>query len=220
MMNKLSVIILAGGMSSRMGADKAFLSLGMNSFLGLIVSQALALSNDIVIATGMKNVSDYDKLLQNEGVRVFNDDTYVRSPLGGMLTGLNHVNGEYALVIACDLPLVKSSLLAHLFSRASGYDAAVPLWNINDKMSTEPLCAVYRVESTKRMIEGMLEEKTHPCKKMILRLLNVNFVPISELRFYDNELDSFLNINTKMEYADLLAKTEDFEGNRVLLAAP
>ena len=208
-MMKRSVIILAGGMSSRMGTDKAFLSIGVSSFLELIVSESLTVSSDVVIAGGMKNVKDYRKLLQNEDVHVFNDETCVHSPLSGIVTGLNHVKGEYAAVLACDLPLVKSSLLTHLFSEALGHDAAVPTWDIKDKMSTEPLCAVYRVESTRSAVQRMLEERKNPCKKMILQLSSVNFVPMSELRAYDNRLDSFRNINTKNDYADLLAEIEE-----------
>ena len=205
---KFSVIILAGGLSSRMGSDKAFLQIGERRFLEQVVSEVANLSEDIIIPIGMKNIKRYRELVQNESVRLLQDETYIQSPLGGILTGLMNANETYAAVLACDSPFIKSSLVSHLFSRALTHDAAVPLWSLQDKMSTEPLCAVYKVESTRVVIKKMLNERKIACRRMILELPDVEYIPVSELRGIDERLDSFRNINTKEEYDKLLAELD------------
>jgi len=140
-------------------------------------------------------------------VSVLRDDQYFESPLGGILTGLNHTKEDFVAVLACDTPFVKAAVVRYLFASAAGHDAAVPVWDENDKMSTEPLCAVYNVESTRRAILTMIEERRRKaCREMILMLPKTNFVPISALRDLDESLGSFKNINTKEQYAEALAE--------------
>ncbi|MDG6925764.1 MAG: molybdenum cofactor guanylyltransferase [Nitrososphaerota archaeon] len=210
---RFPVIILAGGLSTRMGTDKSLLLLGQNSFLGSIISEMLVLSREIVVTVGRKETQAYAAFRENDKVSIIRDEEYIESPLGGMLTGFKHVHEDYAAVLACDSPLVKGSIVSHLFASAAGRDAAVPIWDIADKMTTEPLCAVYKVESARRAILQILEENgKKACREMVLRLPSVRFVSASDLRTFDRELDSLRNINTKKDYEDLVAERRPSSG--------
>ncbi len=201
--DQFAVVILAGGRSSRMGTDKSFLRLGEREFINSIAAEALKLSSDVTITIGRKSPHEFSAALDRR-VKIVEDDVDIGSPLGGMLTGFNHVHAEYAAVIACDLPMVRSSVVERLFTAARGHDAAVPIWDAGDPMTTEPLCAVYRVGPAREVIQNSLREGNRACRRVVLALSDVNFVPVSELKSRDPELTSLRNINTREQYARLL----------------
>lgn len=200
----MSAIVLAGGKSKRMGTDKAFQLLGQRTFISMIVGEMLSVSNELIVVIGTKSPEQFTKEIGNERVRLVNDRNYLENPLGGMLTGLDYSNDEYAAVVACDSPLVRKELICYLFSVAKGHDAAVPIWDAGYKLSMEPLCAVYNVISMRKAIEESLEKGVSRCKRVALSLPDVNYVPVSELREYDPRLVSLRNINTKSDYAELI----------------
>ena len=201
----MTVIILAGGRSERMGTDKAFLLLGRRTFISIIVEAVSGISDDVVVVIGKKNPEPFMKEIADNKVRVVNDSNCIANPSGGILTGLEAATSKYAAVVACDLPLVKGNFLDDLFVAAKGHDAAIPVWNPNDLLSMEPLCAVYRVASMIKATKDLAKGAAGP-KRAVLTLPDVNYVPVSELRRQDPELGSLRNINTEMDYHDLLKR--------------
>ncbi len=99
------ICILAGGLSSRMGRDKARLRLGNRTLLGHVRATARQL------------------LLP---VRVIRHDRVPRcGPLGGIYTALASTGAEAVLFLSCDTPFVSRSLLRQLLERSSQAKAGV-----------------------------------------------------------------------------------------------
>ena len=93
---RVAFSILAGGLSTRMGRDKARLRLGRHSLLGLVRASARK--------TGWP-------------VRVIRRDLVARcGPLGGVYTALKTSRADAELFLACDMPFVSVGLLARLLS--------------------------------------------------------------------------------------------------------
>ena len=98
------ICILAGGLSRRMGRDKARLLLGRRTMLGRIRATARA--------TGL-------------AVRVIRRDAVPRcGPLGGIYTALRSTRAEAVLFLACDMPFVTPELIQWVLEQSSG--AGVP----------------------------------------------------------------------------------------------
>ncbi len=94
------ICILAGGLSRRMGRDKAGLRLGSRTLLGHVRASAAALGVP---------------------VRVVRRDAVPRcGPLGGVLTALRRTRAGAVLFLACDMPWVSSALLRLVMRRAAG----------------------------------------------------------------------------------------------------
>ncbi len=94
--SRLGICILAGGLSTRMGRDKALLRIGSLSALSLIRRTAREL---------------------NLPIRVIRRDVVPRcGPLGGIYTGLTTNRGGAELFLACDMPLVGAPLLRRLIA--------------------------------------------------------------------------------------------------------
>jgi len=94
---RIEICILAGGLSSRMGRDKAALRLGNRTMLSMVRSAA--------------RISGY-------AVRVIRRDVVPRcGPLGGVLTGLMTSSAERVVFLACDMPFVTAELLIHVINK-------------------------------------------------------------------------------------------------------
>jgi len=187
-----------------MGSDKAFLQFGGESFVSIIANELLEISDDVIVVVGTKDPREFVKEVDDKRVRFMNDERCTSNPLGGMITGFEAANDKYAAVVACDLPLVRKRLISNLFEAAEGRDGAVPIWNPSVRFSMEPLCAVYHTQSMIKAINRSLARGEAGCKKVVMTLKDVDYVPVSELREFDPELNSLRNVNTQEDYIELL----------------
>lgn len=203
-----SAIILAGGKGNRMGTEKAFLRYNGSTFIELIAEEMHRVSNDVLILIGTKCKAPFESLLGSNRVRIISDTYFLDNPLGGLLSALDHISSEYFAVVACDSPLVKAKVVRYLFDAAQGHSASVPIWDEQDRMSMEPLCAVYNTEESKRAIFEVIGEPRTGPKRMVMHLRDVRYVPVSELRPLDPGIDSLLNINTPEDYLALIRRKE------------
>lgn len=125
--------ILAGGQSSRMGTDKAFLNFGSRTLLERAIAVLRSVCEVAIVGDPAK-FSPYGTVLE---------DLYPGcGPLAGIHTALVHSSAELNLVLAVDLPLVSPDLLAFLFASAASTAALVTV--PHSARGFQPLCAVYR----------------------------------------------------------------------------
>jgi molybdopterin-guanine dinucleotide biosynthesis protein A len=145
----LSVILQAGGKSSRMGEDKALLP-----FLGVPLIQRL---KERFLNTGheLLVISNNPEAYQFLEIPVFQDVIPERGTLGGLYTALTVSSQPLVGLIAADLPFASPELLLHLVNliQETEADAALP----SSDHSIEPLHAVYRVESCLPLVKNALD---------------------------------------------------------------
>jgi len=189
-----SVIILAGGRGSRIGINKALTPLSGIPMILYVVTQSLQVTEKVVVVIGRDDaVAAFSRVLPRN-VAILRDSVSRRSPLVGMLTGMESVLGtvKYSAVVPCDSPFIRPKTLQHLFQVAKGHDAAIPIW---PNGYIEPLHSVYEVHNTVRAIKRALRTERSSNRDMIKHLKNVKYVPVDELRSYDPELRTFFNVN-------------------------
>jgi len=124
-------LLLTGGTSSRMGADKALQTVG-GVPMGVMAGLALRQAARPVVAVG------FDPGL---GLETLADDR--RGPLAAMLAGMKHLAGAGlngpVLLVACDLPFVTADLLTLIAGQLGDAEAAVPV----SEGRLQPLAACY-----------------------------------------------------------------------------
>lgn len=196
--------MLAGGRSSRMGVDKAFLKYCGRSFIEIVVGRALSLGGRVVVCVGGKDKSVFEALLPKR-VKVLNDVVELGTPLSGLITGFRFLGWGMSALLGCDMPLVKVSALRHLAGLAQGHSAAVPRWPGGD---VEPLFAVYDVRATLGAAELAVRAGRLGLRHLLGYLPDVRYVDVGELRVFDPELESLFNVNTPEDYRVLLARED------------
>src|SRR5262245_32996927 len=185
--------VTAGGRSSRMGRDKAWLELGGRPMIAHVLDALRPVVTDIAV---IANRDEYGAL----GVQIVPDTNRGIGPIEAVRTSLAASRCDRVLLVGCDLPFVTSDLFSYLSNQAGRYQSVVPLDRDN---MPEPLCAIYSRSSlpeVERMIEAG-EFKISPLFERVDTLF-VGFDELSGLRGADL---FFENINTPDEYERALA---------------
>jgi molybdenum cofactor guanylyltransferase len=129
-----SGFVLAGGRSSRMGTDKAFLDFHGRTLLSRAMERLLAVTPEVRIVGPATKFAAYGPVTE---------DIYSgRGPLGGIHAALTASRTELNVILAVDLPLVTESLLRFLVEQAAATEAMVTVPRVAG--GYQPLCAVYR----------------------------------------------------------------------------
>ncbi|MGH9496152.1 MAG: molybdenum cofactor guanylyltransferase [Candidatus Sulfotelmatobacter sp.] len=129
-----AAFILAGGQSTRMGTDKAFVNLDGRPLLARMLELARSLTDDVRIVGEPARYSHFAPVVQ---------DLYQNcGPLGGIHAALQSSATDLNLILAVDVPFVSLAFLLHLTQRARSSDASVIVVHTNERW--QPLCAVYR----------------------------------------------------------------------------
>ena len=129
-----SAVILAGGKSSRMGGDKAFLEIGGQTLLTRQIQLVRDAGAAEVFISGREGV-DYS----TSGCRVLTDKFPDAGPLAGIERALDAASTPWLLVLAVDLPEMTVELLQELLAGCRENRGVVPCVTGN----LEPLAAVY-----------------------------------------------------------------------------
>ena len=183
MENSRMGFILAGGQGSRMGADKAFLNFGGCTLLERAIT-VLRPVCDVAIVGDPARFSHYGNVIE---------DAYPgRGPLAGIHAALTDSSAELNLVLAVDMPLVSTDLLAFLFASAASTSALVTV--PHSARGFQPLCAVYR-----RPFAAVAEQALKAGQNRIDALfahLPVRIIEESELEAAGFPDRLFVNLNT------------------------
>ena len=182
----ITAIILAGGKSSRMGSDKALLLYKNKTFLEHVVCAIKPLVDEVLI---ISNNKDH----QLDGCKTIPDLILNSGPIAGIYTGLKHSKTENNLVLSCDIPLVKTSILELIIKNNDSDKEVVQLINEQNQM---PLIALYK----KRLAPYFLSQLNKGQRRLIHAINNLKTKEV----FVKKEESAFLlNINTLNEFKTL-----------------
>jgi len=187
-MNDVFGFVAAGGRSSRMGRDKAWLELAGKPIIEHVIDALTAVTARIAI---LANDAEYKKL----GFPVFKDSQLGVGPLEAIRTALSNSSTPRILLVGCDLPFVTSELFKFLLNEGQHFDVVVPM--SADQM-LEPLCAVYstRILAT---VEQLISEGERKISTLFDRVAT-RFVTFDELNHLAGSATFFVNINMPEDY--------------------
>ena len=184
-------VILAGGVSSRMGSNKALLPHKGGRFIESIYRELSEIFPEVILVTntpeqyGFLPCRKVPDLFQGMGA------------LAGIHAGLAQSSNPAVFTVACDMPHLDPWLIRHIANRAVGCDVVLPRSN----SGFEPLHALYR-EGCLPVMEDCLKRGERRIVS-ILPQLRVREIAAAEVARFDPGFDSFSNINTPQEYYDL-----------------
>jgi len=122
-MTSVSIAILAGGQSKRMGTDKSLLVMRGVPILSHVLTQTGKLGLPITLVTNSpEKYADYN-------VPMIADILPGNGSLGGLYTAIASSSADYTLCVACDMPFLNAELLRDLIERRATWDVVVPRIN-------------------------------------------------------------------------------------------
>lgn len=191
MIENVTGIILAGGKSSRMGKDKAFIIFGGKPLVEIIVDKLSGIFYDLMIVTNKPNL--YDKY----GIETQTDIKGNCGPLGGIYTGLVYSKNKYSFVIACDTPFLNQDLIKFMSTKIAGHDVVIPYYS----NQLEPLYAFYSKTCIKP-IKNQLQKNSFKVRDFFQHI-KTRIVTEEEIVNLDPQGSCFININTSEDYQKL-----------------
>lgn len=183
--------ILAGGASSRMGADKSQLLLDNQTLVERITATLRMVTDSVSLVGGAAASSNLPLVA----------DVYPKwGALGGLHAALTACRHEWAIVVACDLPLVTAELFHCLASLRGEHDAVVP---IQPDGRPQPLAAFYSAAPCRRVATELIEAGRRRPLDLLenVRTRWVDFVEIANLTQAER---FFVNINSPEDYYDAI----------------
>ena len=149
-----SAVILAGGKSSRMNRDKAFLEIDGSTLLARQIELARQAGAIKTFVSGRAG-EDYSGF----NCAVLEDKFQNAGPLAGIERTLGATSTSLVLVLAVDLPNLTGNLIRTIFSHCGQNTGAIP--RINGKI--EPLAAFYP-KAAHPLLWKLLREKSNAVK--------------------------------------------------------
>ncbi len=197
-MTNFSVVIQAGGKSSRMGQDKALSPFMGITLIEFILEQLEGFGDEqIIISNKPKDYKRFD-------MPVFQDIHPDVGALGGIYSGVFHASCEHSLILGCDMPFINLDFLKYIVGLAPNFDAVIP--RLKKDEFTEPFRAIY----AKTCLEPIEQSIRVGNRKVIsfFDKINIRFVESKEIKKYDSKGITFFNVNTleDLKKAELLAK--------------
>ena len=192
-----SAVILAGGSSRRLGAEKSLLEFGGKPLICWTIEKLHLAADEVIIVARSKDHAERLKKLAVEAVFAW-DSIEGYGPVAGLDAGMRCARGRLVFATGCDLPFLNLKVIEKLFDLAhteEDYDATVPM-QPNGYM--EPLHSVYNREKMLFACQRAIKENERRIRAPLSEL-HINTVPVEMLRPLDNELLTFFNLNTPMD---------------------
>lgn len=186
----LTAFVLAGGKSTRMGSDKAFVVLEGRTLLDRALVSARAVSADVRVVGETAKFARFAPVVED----VFRGC----GPLGGIHAALLASRTELNLMLAVDVPFASAALLEFLVGRARNSEALVTVARAGGRL--QPLCAVYR-----RQFVGLAEKALRAGRYKIDALFEAGTTQVveePELAGAGFSAAMFRNLNTPEELGD------------------
>ena len=192
-----TAVILAGGMSRRLGRNKALEPFQGEPLIRRVIARMRQVGESLIVV-----VNDPERAAEldlPEDVATAVDRYPGMGSLGGILTGLVTAPTEWSTFCACDMPFLNPQLYQLLLSLRDGYDAVVPVVDGRP----EPTHAVYSRACVEPIRERIIAKDLKISS--FFGEVRVCLVPEEQIRRSDPELLSFFNVNTQEDLTTALS---------------
>ncbi|CDZ53118.1 molybdenum cofactor guanylyltransferase MobA [Neorhizobium galegae] len=197
-------LVLAGGKSSRMGTDKAFLTIGGDTILGHVVRRLLPQISEITLNAPMGFTNPL-------GLRLLPDLVPDQiGPLAGVLAGLRDIQARgllatHLLTVPSDSPFVPADLAPRLEAEAGDPNAIVIAASDG---RDHPVFGLWPVSITSDL-ENWLSDPDNRRIKAFLDRHHTVTVEFPMVETQQGLLDPFFNINTPEDLQQALGFAEE-----------
>lgn len=199
----LTVVIQAGGQSSRMGEDKALKPFLGRPLIQRVIERLEPIADEMIVTTNRPAEYGFLNLL------LVPDLKPGRGALGGLYTAIASAKSEFVAVAACDMPFVSKSFFEGASRLMVEEEADVVIAKTEE--GYEPFHALYRRATCLSAIEASIEADQW---KVIAWFPQVKVKTLSpdEVKVFDPSGLCFWNLNTLEEFTQAEEQAKSFGG--------
>lgn len=175
----ITTIVLAGGLSTRMGQDKALLEIDGQPLLKRITDTVLPLSQSVLVVTAGPEryalVEPECQLLR---------DRFTAGPLVGFAQGLAAVETEWVLLLSCDLPYLDQQVITQWINNLATVQQRAIAYLPQGEKGWEPLCGFYRAACV-ASLQQFIDQGGRSFQRW-LQTQSVEILPVDDWRILFN----------------------------------
>ena len=202
----LSCVVQAGGLSSRMGCDKARMPFCGKPLIERVLERLALVGSELVVTTSRPEELAYLRECEFDGLvpRVVMDVDGPAGAMRGIASSLTAARLPLVAIVACDMPFVSPELIGVLADQVKEgpLDVCVP----REERGIEPLCAVWRHDACASAACELLASDRQRIRCLIDRV-HAGYLDEPQIIAAAGSLLCFENVNTPEEFAaaELLA---------------
>jgi len=191
MKDSLSIYILCGGKSSRMGTEKGLISFKEKPFVQHIIDAVSPLSDKVYLVTENQ---DYERF----GLPLVPDLVPDRGPVGAIYTALKHTSSSWNLILSCDVPAITTrGLQTYLLDKTP----TAPITFLSKKNQAHPLIGLYAKHVRANFVQAL--------RKGNLKLRDlIEFLPHQTVEVSSEDAYILENVNTPEDLEKLIRTHE------------
>lgn len=199
MHSDITGILLAGGKSSRMGVNKAFMKIGNETVIERTANILRSIFTNVLLSTN--STDEYSFL----GLKTIPDIYKDIGPLGGIHSGLLHSETEKIFVLSCDMPLMSKEQIEYIISYPASADSSQIIVAKADGF-IQQLCGIYNkslISSIEKKYNEYSTGKNDRSKKCkVLQLLENSQTTVIDVKneYPDYKENSFFNMNRQEDF--------------------
>lgn len=197
MITKPAGLILAGGLSTRMGRDKTQAMLGGKTMIDHVIARL----SPQVLTIGINAPADYPA---QEGIAIVPDALAGhQGPLAGILAGMRHAAGmasevSHIVTVPGDSPFIPENLVARLLNARASREAIVVA---SSEDNIHPVVALWPVQLGDDLAAWLVDPGNRRVRAFIARHTNTT-VAFPPLRLGAHHIDPFFNVNRPEDLAE------------------
>jgi len=139
----VSAVILAGGLGTRIGGDKALQLLHGRPLIDWVLDAVTPQSDEVLV-----NANNHSEIFSTRGYRVIADlIPDWAGPLAGVQAALHVARCDWVVSVPCDTPFLPDDFIARLYAAIGTCDAAVAVV----EGRRQPTVALYRKDVLPRL---------------------------------------------------------------------
>ena len=210
-LSDLTLIVAAGGKSTRMGQDKRFLPLDGEPLLARTLRKGRAAGFHSIVLAAEGAQEELTTLAAEYGAMLVTDEIPAQGPAAAIAAGLSAAETEWSLVLSGDMPFYDFELVRTLLPYADG-DTQVILPTLSGYW--QPLAALYQRDAGAVFATAIARGDRK--LGIILRELTVREVPLTV------DAGMLFNVNTPAAYRLALGRLANEQRTKPVLsvAAP
>jgi molybdopterin-guanine dinucleotide biosynthesis protein A len=204
----LTIVIQAGGASSRMGEDKALKTFFGRPLIQRVVERLAPIADEIIVTANRPDAYAFLNL------RLIADLKPGRGALGGLYTAIASATHPIVAVVACDMPFASPTLIEAMSRLLVEEEADVVI--AKSEEGYEPFHAVYRREACLSAIESAIDADQWKVIAWFPQV-KVRLLTPEEIQSADPAHLAFWNVNTPEEFAkaEKLATSQSAPGTEL-----
>lgn len=191
-------LVLCGGQSSRMGADKGLLNLENRSWVEWALKKCKAVHLETFISIRMEQMNSYKHFFSIEHFIQDNESLGYHGPLLGIMSAHKAFPTKDLLVLACDMIEMKEATLIALLQMQVS-NPSYQAYCFMNQGNLEPLAAIYTASGLSKIQDlFLLKDLAKHSMKYVLSVLKTCCIPINP-----TQQSSFHNFNTPTDLFNL-----------------